>query len=96
MKNPERDIKIIMVSFFVMFLTRLLLMLSAFGCLPDRDECSVPGAMRCDDNVAQVCTSDGDWMDEEDCDEVLTWEGETVKLQCCKDDGEAVCVKVCP
>jgi hypothetical protein len=73
----------------------MLICLFVIGCLPDRDECPVSGAMRCDDNIAQVCTSDGVWMDEEDCDEVQTWEGDIIKLKCCEDDGEAVCVEVC-
>jgi len=54
------------------------------GCLPDRESCGDKGAMRCSDNVAQVCTDDGVWLDDDNCSEVVLLTGEKASWTCCE------------
>lgn len=64
------------------------------GCTPDREPCKPP-EMECVDNVAMYCTSDGEWVEEDDCSEVYDFYGNTFEWTCCMVDGEARCLEVC-
>lgn len=65
------------------------------GCLPDREDCGSPGTMRCHDNVAEICTADGEWMADDNCSAVTLWDGTVEEWECCTEDGAAFCDEVC-
>lgn len=64
------------------------------GCTPEREPCTPP-AMECRGLEAWYCTSDGEWVMENDCGDQMTFDGERVEDECCLIGGEAVCLEVC-